>query len=256
MGRSIIVPPRRGEKRANASLRTGNEETAFVVGMRCHRNKVALAGSLKDIRRGFSNVGNRAGDMGFSTVLIISLAAGVILIVGGGLMMYMANLVKSAYEIKVQMSAEVEDKLTKMGEDLDKKSKWIKRDLIEEIEKIKTALETDNVRKLSDLSAALSARVEGFEALLRAERTEWVKAVESDRRDIVGLDMRLKAMGSRPIAKKPEEAPKLAEPTADGQPAEGAPAPAAAPAAAAPPPVKSGPTPVGDFLQELGSGTR
>ncbi|HLO78107.1 MAG TPA: hypothetical protein VK196_16760, partial [Magnetospirillum sp.] len=148
--------------------------------------------------------------MGFSTVLIISLAAGVILIVGGGLMMYMANLVKSAYEIKVQINTDVEDRLTKMGEDLDKKSRWIKRDLLEEIEKIKVALQSDNARKLEDLTGALIAKVEGFETLLRNDRADWVKAIESDRSAIAALDARLKSAPK----KKADEPAKLAEPAA------------------------------------------
>jgi len=130
--------------------------------------------------------------MGFSTVLIISLAAGVVLIIGGGLMMYMANLVKSAYEIKVQINTDVEERLTKMSEDLDKKSRWIKRDLLEEIEKIKAALQTDNARKIEELSAPLMAKIEGFEAALRNERTEWVKAIEADRAAIASLENRLR----------------------------------------------------------------
>ncbi|HTH15530.1 MAG TPA: hypothetical protein VL974_02650 [Magnetospirillum sp.] len=187
--------------------------------------------------------------MGFSTVLIISLAAGVILIVGGGLMMYMGNLVKSAYDIKVQINTDVEDRLTKLAEDLDKKSRWIKRDLLEEIDKIKIAIQTDNARKLDELAGPLLSKVEGFEALLRNERVEWVKAIEADRQAIAGLDGRLKTAAR----KKPEEAPKPPEPTplalAEGtEGAQSAVPPSAPPPAARP----SGPTPVGDFLQELG----
>ncbi|MGE5475093.1 MAG: hypothetical protein ACM3Q1_00420 [Bacteroidales bacterium] len=199
--------------------------------------------------------------MGISTVLIISLAAGVILIVGGGLMMYMANLVKSAYEIKVQINTDVEDRLTKMGEDLDKKSRWIKRDLLEEIEKIKTALQTDNARKIEELIAPLVARINGFETQLHNERVEWVKAVEADRAVIASLDSRMKTQAK----KKPDEAAKPPEPTPLNATAAAADAmmpaadtaaapPPAAPAAEAPPPRPTGPTPVGNFLQELGNG--
>lgn len=188
--------------------------------------------------------------MGFSTVLIISLAAGVILIVGGGLMMYMANLVKSAYEIKVQINTDVEDRLTKMGEDLDKKSRWIKRDLLEEIEKIKAAVQSDNARKLEELAGPLMARVQQFEQMLVGERAEWVKAVEADRAAIAALETRLKTAPPRAPAKMPDPPKLLGE--------QQAPAPSDAPAAPAPAPApatdsgqRSGPTPVGNFLQEL-----
>lgn len=193
--------------------------------------------------------------MGFSTVLIISLAAGAILIVGGGLMMYMANLVKSAYEIKVQINTDVEERLTKMGEDLDKKSRWIKRDLLEEIDKIKTALQTDNARKMEELSAPLLAKIEGLEGQLRAERAEWVKAVEADRAVIASLDSRLKvAAKKKPDETKPADGAPLPAPTLLGEtsaPAATTDAQKRAPSSA--PPRTGGATPVGDFLQELGS---
>lgn len=188
--------------------------------------------------------------MGLSTVLIISLAAGVVLIVGGGLMMYMANLVKSAYEIKVQINADVEERLTKMGDDLDKKSRWIKRDLLEEIEKIKAAIQTENSRKLEELTASLVHKVEGFETLLRNERVEWVRAVEADRAAIAGLDARTKGL-SKPAKKQPEEP--QPKPLESGAGDTEKPAPAAPPG---PPPRATGPTPVGEFLQELGNSHR
>lgn len=186
--------------------------------------------------------------MGFSTVLIISLAAGVVLIVGGGLMMYMANLVKSAYEIKVQINADVEERLTKMGDDLDKKSRWIKRDLLEEIEKIKAAIQTENGRKLEELTASLVHKVEGFETLLRNERTEWVRAVEADRVAIAGLDARTKNLSKQ--AKKPDDQPKPADSGGDSE------KPTPALAAPSHPARATGPTPVGEFLQELGNSHR
>ncbi|OAN42990.1 hypothetical protein A6A04_09825 [Paramagnetospirillum marisnigri] len=126
--------------------------------------------------------------MSTSSVLIISVAAGIILVVGGGLMMYMAGLVKNAYELKVQINADIEEKLGKMAEDLDKKSRWIKRDLLEEIEKIKSALEVDNARKFEGLGEPLIKRIDELDQIVRKERDEWVKAIESDRENITKLD--------------------------------------------------------------------
>lgn len=188
--------------------------------------------------------------MGFSTVLIISLAAGVILIVGGGLMMYMGNLVKSAYEIKVQINTDVDDRLTKMAEDLDKKSRWIKRDLLEEIEKIKAAVQSDNARKLEELAGPLVARLEAFEQHLANERAEWVKAVEADRTAIAALETRMKSPARQPKLPDPPKSSPVAAAAAAMMPEDGT-APAPQPAAPAEPAPRSGPTPVSDFLQEL-----
>lgn len=165
-----------------------------------------------------------------STVLVISLAAGIILVVGGGIMMYMANLVRSAYEIKVQMKAEIDDRLTKMGEDLDKRSKWIQRELVEEIDKVKIALQADNARKMSELADPLLKKFEEYDQLLRNERAEWVKAVESDRQNITALDAKIRGLkremkhetdaagsaldaATAQLATKPADAPKAAPPS-------------------------------------------
>ncbi|MBF0307475.1 MAG: hypothetical protein HQL41_17725, partial [Alphaproteobacteria bacterium] len=88
--------------------------------------------------------------MNFWTILLLSLAAGGVLIIGGGLMMYMGSLVKSAYQIKVEIRSEMEQGIRRLEEDIDKKSKWIKRDLIEEIDKMKAAVQTDNTKRFNE----------------------------------------------------------------------------------------------------------
>lgn len=126
--------------------------------------------------------------MSMTSVLIVAFAAGIVLVVGGGLVMYMAGLVKNAYELKVQISSDIDERLGKMSEDLDKKSRWIKRDLLEEIEKIKVALQTDNARKFHELGEPVLKRIEELDQIVRKERGEWVKAIESDRENLTKLD--------------------------------------------------------------------
>lgn len=147
--------------------------------------------------------------MGFSTILLISLAAGAIIVIGGSLLMYMGNLMRSAYELKVQINQEVEERLTKMGEDLDKKSRWIKRDLMEEIEKIRVAMQTDNARKIGELADPLLKQLEALDAALRADQTKLVKMIEEDRHVISTLDQRVKG-----LRKKVREDTETAEPSA------------------------------------------
>ena len=129
--------------------------------------------------------------MSMSTVVIISLVAAVILVIGGALVMYMANLVKNAYDLKIQIATDVETRFTRMAEEMDKKSRWIKRDLIEEIEKIKAAVETENARRFQSLSEPVTKAVEDLDALIRNERREWVAAIERDRSLIAQLDSRV-----------------------------------------------------------------
>jgi len=194
--------------------------------------------------------------MGISALLVLGLAAGVVLVVGGGLMMYMANLVRSAYEIKVQINNDVDERLGKMAEDLDKKSKWIKRDLLEELDKIKVAFATENATKVNALSEPLLKKVEMVEQMLRDERTEWVKAVEADRQSIAALDGKVKVMrrdlkrveervgltGAAPAGADDGANPLSAAPSLGGT---------AVPATAAPRVAPAGPQSVRDFLPDL-----
>ena len=195
--------------------------------------------------------------MGFSSVLIISLAAGVVLIIGGGLIMYMSNLVKSAYDLKVQLKTDLDDRLNKISEDLDKKSKWIKRDLLEEIEKIRSALNADTTRRWDEMTGPILQRLDNMENAIRSERSEWVKAVDADRATLSQMETKLKS-----ALKKIKESEEKPQPTPAPLAVEPAPHdskvandPAAAPEG---PMLRPGnPTPVGDFLQELGgSGVR
>ena len=129
--------------------------------------------------------------MSMSAVLIISLAAGVVLVVGGGLMMYMANLVRNAYEIKVQINADVDERIKAISDDMDKRSKWIKRDLVEELDKIKTSLMQSNSRTIQEMAEPLAKRIEALEQVLKSERTDWSKAIDETRKGSTSLDAKL-----------------------------------------------------------------
>lgn len=183
--------------------------------------------------------------MSMSTVLIISLSAGVILVVGGGLLMYMAQLVKNAYELKVQINSEVDERLTKMAEDLDKKSRWIKRDLIEEIEKIKIAMETSNAQKFAELTEPFGKRMEAMDEVLRKDRADWMKLLQEDREVISKVDAKIGAVrrefkqaaeGSNPSLDAAMASLAAAKAAGGDAPPQDPAAPAAAPEAPPPPP--------------------
>jgi len=189
--------------------------------------------------------------MSMSSVVIISLAAAVILVIGGGFVMYMANLVKSAYELKVQIGADIDSRLGKMAEDLDKKSRWIKRDLIEEIEKIKIAVETENARKFEMLALPLTNSVEAADAQIRRDRAEWVSAIEQNRVLIAQLDSQIEGLRddlkiaiSAISPTKPSQTVPLEEPAADSSPPVSVTAPVS--------PARPSPVTMSQFLPDLG----
>ena len=132
--------------------------------------------------------------MGITSVLFVSLAAGLILVICGGIMMYMATLVRSAYEIKVQINTDIEDRLTKMAEALDQKTRSIKLDMIEDINKVRSVLAVENSRRLEEMSEQRNKRLDGLEPMVRAEHGEWVKAVVTVRLSLTQADARVKAV--------------------------------------------------------------
>ncbi|MBF0391265.1 MAG: hypothetical protein HQL38_01170, partial [Alphaproteobacteria bacterium] len=125
---------------------------------------------------------------------MLSLAAGGVLIIGGGLMMYMGSLVKSAYQIKVEIRSEMEQGIRRLEEDIDKKSKWIKRDLIEEIDKMKAAVQTDNTKRFNEFLDTINKRVAEFESGVTRDRNEILKVIENHRQTITNLDQRMRAL--------------------------------------------------------------
>ncbi len=178
--------------------------------------------------------------------LLVSLGVGVIVIAAGGLIIYMSALVKNAYQLKVEMQQEMQEQLQRINDDADKKLKWMKRDLVEEIEKSKNALIADNARRFGEFEAGVEKRLAGYEDAFRRERMELLKSVEAQKGAIAGLDQKLRQL-QREQRRLQMSAVEAAAPVAaqapDGAPAEGAEAavsdaaeataaaPAAAPAA-------------------------
>jgi len=197
--------------------------------------------------------------MSMSAVLIVSLAAGVVLVVGGGLMMYMSNLVSNAYELKVQINSDMEERLKAISEDMDKKSKWIKQELVDELDKIKATLTQSNARTLQEMSDPLSRRIEALEQVLKKERTDWSKAIDDTRQGSTSLDAKLiqyrkdlrrieEKLGLEPTSASGVTPPKPASPE---QPANGTAAAAAAPAGESPKPAPSATQKVSSILPDL-----
>jgi len=160
--------------------------------------------------------------MSFWTVTLISLAIGLLLVIGGSLVVYMGSLVKNAYELKVEIQNDMEAGLKRIEEESEKKTRWIKRDLIEEIEKLKSSLSTDNQRKFGEMTEGLIKSVAELEQTHKRDRQEMIKVIDALRQDIMTLDQRLKSL--KRDAQAPAAAPP-ADPTAPEAPqAEEAPA--------------------------------
>lgn len=132
--------------------------------------------------------------MEFWTVTLISVAAGLVLVIGGALVVYMGSLVKSAYQLKIEIQGEMADGQRKVEEDVDKKLRWIKRDLVEEVEKIKGGLQADSQRRIAEMAAAIDKRLAEAAEEWRRDRAETLKVLEGLRHDMVILDQRQRSL--------------------------------------------------------------
>ncbi len=139
--------------------------------------------------------------MEFWTVTLISLAAGLVLVIGGALVVHMGALVKSAYQLKIEIKAEMDDGQKKIHEDVDKKLRWIKRDLIEEIDKIKAGLQADHQRRVAETTAAVEQRLGAAAEEWRNDRIETLKILDGLRHDVLVLDQRQRGLRREQSAK-------------------------------------------------------
>lgn len=165
--------------------------------------------------------------MSFWTVILISLAIGLLLVIGGSLVVYMGSLVKNAYELKVEIQNDMEAGLKRIEEESEKKTRWIKRDLIEEIEKLKSSLSTDNQRKFGEMTEGLVKSVAELEQTYKRDRQEMIKVIDALRQDVITLDQRLKSLkrdapapsAPAPAAEAPADSPAPEAPQAEATPA-------------------------------------
>lgn len=130
--------------------------------------------------------------MEFWTVTLVSLSAGIVLVIGGALVIYMGSLVKSAYQLKIEIKNDVEEGQRRIEEEVEKKIRWVKRDLVEEVDKIKVALQTDNQRKIAEMLDVFVKRLTACETTLNQHVGEAGNLLESLRQDVTVLDQRLR----------------------------------------------------------------
>ncbi|WP_142847638.1 hypothetical protein [Telmatospirillum sp. J64-1] len=163
--------------------------------------------------------------MGPWGIILISLGAAIILVIGGGLIIYMASLVKSAYQLKLELNAEMDARTLRMEEELDKKTRWIKRELAEEIEKARNSLALETDRRLNEMAVQMEQRLTEVDEMHRRNHLEMIKLLENHRQGITTLDQKLRQLRRDQIRQKGEETGETLDPVpVDGAAAAEAPA--------------------------------
>jgi len=156
--------------------------------------------------------------MNFLTVTIVIFLVALIGVFAVALIVYLSSLVKSAYQIKVEMRSDLEEGLKRADEELNKRSRWIKRELLEEIERIKTGMQTDITNRGVTILEESRKMVAGSEEGMRKDLTETNRLLNEARDLVYSLDHKVKSLrreaqgmnSTAPAA----ESPKPGEPTA------------------------------------------
>lgn len=125
---------------------------------------------------------------------ILTLGVAVLVLAVSGLLIYMSQLVKNAYQIKIELQSELSDGLRRVEDEADKKLKWIKRDTFDELEKVKSGLSTDNSRRLNEIQETLNKRMQERDEQWKRDRAELIKVIERQREDIKLLDQRFRSL--------------------------------------------------------------
>lgn len=154
--------------------------------------------------------------MNVIVIIGVTVGAALIIVLVIGLLSYMSSLVKSAYEIKVEIRSDMEAGLKKAEEDLTKKSKWMRQELGEDVGKMKAALEQDAERRMEAIqtkvneaarAAADAAKAQGTETL--GKIADFGARLELVERDIAALKedaARRAAMGRQRRPAKADDA--------------------------------------------------
>lgn len=117
--------------------------------------------------------------MSFGAIAGITLTIALVLVVGVALMSYVSSLVKNAYQIKVELRADVENAIARMEAEMDRRSKALRKELGDEAGQMRDAVRQDIERRLKDMEDRLQKTTHELQG---ASRTEKVALVEMQRR--------------------------------------------------------------------------
>jgi hypothetical protein len=110
--------------------------------------------------------------MSFLTIAMVALIIGLVVVFAVALVGYLSSLVKNAYQIKVEMRNDLEEGLKKMDDELNKRGKWLKREMIEEMERIKAGMATDTAKRQIEMIEQLNTMVGEIDVRMQTAHAE------------------------------------------------------------------------------------
>ncbi|MBI4968081.1 MAG: hypothetical protein HZC25_08165 [Rhodospirillales bacterium] len=134
------------------------------------------------------------GGLNFFSVTVIVFILALIGVFAMALIMYLSSLVKSAYQIRIEMRADLDEGLKRIDDELNKKGRWLKRDLLEEVDKIRANTIADFARRQSELYEEIRKLIAGVDAALRQDMSGMGENVKNLLDQAHALDHRVKGI--------------------------------------------------------------
>jgi polyhydroxyalkanoate synthesis regulator phasin len=132
--------------------------------------------------------------MNYVSITGITLGIAVVAVLAIGLLSYMSQLVKNAYQIKVEIRSDMEEGLRKIEEEMGKKTKWMRSEVGEDVAKMRQGIEQDNGHRLEGIEDRLTTLAQDLDRDSREERSELRNTVNQLRKKVVSMEQEITAL--------------------------------------------------------------
>ncbi len=112
-------------------------------------------------------------------------------VVGCILTVFLGYLVRSAYDMRIGLKAQLDRGLRAVEEDSNKKSKALRQELGSDIERARNAIFEEARKRLGEAIASVETRQADFEKAGRQERVDTAMSLDALRDDIAALTQRI-----------------------------------------------------------------
>jgi Tfp pilus assembly protein PilO len=120
-----------------------------------------------------------------------TIAMVLFVIIGCILVVFLGYMVRSAYDLRIGLKAQMDRGLKSVEEDGAKKARALRQELGTEIERTRGIIIEDARRRLADSLAAMEARQAEFESTVRQERIEMAVTLDVLRDEFARLGQRI-----------------------------------------------------------------
>lgn len=132
--------------------------------------------------------------MNYVSITGITLGIAVVAVLAIGLLSYMSQLVKNAYQIKVEIRSDMEDGLRKIEEEVGKKTKWMRSEVGEDVAKMRQGIEQDNGQRLESIEERLTTLAQDLDRDSREERSDLRNTVNHLRKKVSSMEQEIASL--------------------------------------------------------------